>query len=104
MLVLESDTEETPELEIEADISVVHLYEDHPVVIAGRDHLFINILNKDFRVSAASFFQVNTKMAEKMVNTFHSACQFPFLPLYWMFTGAGLFSKFLRQNTQNHRH
>ena len=50
MLVLESNTEETPEIEIEADISVVHVYEDHSVVIAGQDHFFVNILGKDFRV------------------------------------------------------
>ena len=104
MLVLESETDETPELEIEADISVVHIYEDHPVVIAGRDHLFINILNKDFRVSAASFFQVNTKMAEKMVE-YLLAC-LPASPwrrgdislsvnLLDIYCGAGLFSKFL---------
>ena len=95
MLVLESDTEETPEIEIEADISVVHIYEDHPVVIAGQDHFFINILRKEFRVSADSFFQVNTKMAEKMV-----AHLIPRLPvsqsiiLLDVYCGAGLFSKF----------
>ncbi|MDP1713192.1 MAG: class I SAM-dependent RNA methyltransferase [Anaerolineales bacterium] len=96
MLVLESETDETPELEIEADISVVHIYEDHPVVIAGRDHFFINILNKDFRVSAASFFQVNTKMAEKMVE--HLLACLPVsmsTNLLDVYCGAGLFSKFL---------
>ena len=67
MVVLESEDPETPELEIEADVSVVHLFDEHAVVIAGQDNLIFNILGKDFRVSAASFFQVNTKMAEKMV-------------------------------------
>ncbi len=95
MLVLESDTEETPELEIEADISVVHVYEDHSVVIAGQDYFIINIFGKDFHVSADSFFQVNTKMAEKMV-----AHLIPRLPvsqsitLLDVYCGAGLFSKF----------
>ncbi len=67
MVMLESEKLETPEIEIEADVSVVHLFDEHPVVIAGQDHLTISILEKDFHVSAASFFQVNTKMAEKMV-------------------------------------
>jgi 23S rRNA (uracil1939-C5)-methyltransferase len=67
MLLLESDSPETPELEIEADISVVHLFDEHPVVIAGSDHHFIRVLGRDFKVSAPSFFQVNTAMAEKMV-------------------------------------
>ena len=75
MLILESETEETPELEIEADISIVHIYEDHPVVIAGSDSLTIQVLGKDFHVSAPSFFQVNTPMAEKMVQ--HIQSQLP---------------------------
>ncbi|MBI5822812.1 MAG: 23S rRNA (uracil(1939)-C(5))-methyltransferase RlmD [Chloroflexi bacterium] len=97
MLVLESETEETPEIEIEADISVVHIYEDHSVIIAGQDHFFINVLGKDFRISASSFFQVNTKMAEKMVE--HLLAQLPItnhpITLLDIYCGAGLFSKFL---------
>ena len=96
MLVLESETDETPELEIEADISVLHVYEGHPIVIAGRDHIFFNILNRDFRVSAASFFQVNAKMAEKMVEyllvKLPAASSATLLDVY---CGVGLFSKFL---------
>ncbi|NOH01249.1 MAG: class I SAM-dependent RNA methyltransferase [Chloroflexi bacterium] len=99
MLILESNTEETPELEIEADISVVHIYEDHPVVIAGSDSLTIQILGKNFRVSAPSFFQVNTRMAEKMVE--HLQIQLSNYPitnypttLLDLYCGVGLFSKF----------
>ena len=96
MLVLESETDETPELEIEADISVLHVYEGHPIVIAGRDHIFFNILNRDFRVSAVSFFQVNVKMAEKMVEyllvKLPAASSATLLDVY---CGVGLFSKFL---------
>ncbi|MBN8582728.1 MAG: class I SAM-dependent RNA methyltransferase [Anaerolineae bacterium] len=103
MLILESETEETPELEIEADISIVHIYDEHPVVIAGSDSLTIQILGKDFHVSAPSFFQVNTKMAEKMVQ--HLQAQLPIpdsqLPipdsqftLIDLYCGVGLFSKF----------
>ncbi|MCL4273577.1 MAG: class I SAM-dependent RNA methyltransferase [Anaerolineales bacterium] len=95
MLILESETEETPELEIEADISIVHIYKDHPVVIAGSDSLTIQILGKDFHVSAPSFFQVNTPMAEKMVQHLQT-----YLPvslsttLLDLYCGVGLFSKF----------
>ncbi len=96
MLILESETEETPELEIEADISIVHIYEDHPVVIAGNDSLTIQVLGKDFHVSAPSFFQVNTKMAEKMVQ--HLQTQLPItnqpITLLDLYCGVGLFSKF----------
>jgi 23S rRNA (uracil1939-C5)-methyltransferase len=99
MLILESETEETPELEIEADISIVHIYEDHPIVIAGSDSHTIQILGKDFHVSAPSFFQVNTKMAGKMVEHLISNLQSPVstdqpITLLDLYCGVGLFSKF----------
>ncbi len=95
MLILESENPETPELEIEVDVSVVHIYDEHAVVIAGQDHLTLNVLEKDFHVSAASFFQVNTKMAEKMVE--HLQVSLPVslsTVLLDVYCGAGLFSKF----------
>jgi 23S rRNA (uracil1939-C5)-methyltransferase len=101
MVVLESESPETPELEIEADVSVVHLFDEHAVVIAGQDHLIFNILGKDFRVSAASFFQVNTKMAEKMVE--HLISKLPITvstTLLDVYCGAGLFSKFFATKCQ----
>lgn len=95
MLLLESNSPETPELEIAADVSVVHVFEEKAVIIAGREHFFIDILQKDFRVAADSFFQVNTKMAEKMVEYLLEK-----LPvesssvLMDVYCGVGLFSKF----------
>ncbi|HNK64257.1 MAG TPA: class I SAM-dependent RNA methyltransferase [Anaerolineales bacterium] len=99
MLILESETEETPELEIEADISIVHIYEDHPVIIAGSNALTIQVLGKDFHVSAPSFFQVNTPMAEKMVQHLITNLQLPItnnqsVTLLDIYCGVGLFSKF----------
>jgi 23S rRNA (uracil1939-C5)-methyltransferase len=98
MVILESESPETPEVEIEADVSVVHLFDEQPVVIAGQDHIIINILGKDFKVSAASFFQVNTRMAEKMVE--YLLAQFPVAnyQLLDVYCGAGLFSKFFAPN------
>ncbi len=97
LLVLESDAPETPEIEIEAELSVVHLTDDDAVVIAGDDHLVIEVLGRPFKVSAASFFQVNTPMAEKMVNhvleltsNYHSP-----ITIYDVYCGVGLFSAFL---------
>ena len=95
MLVLESDSPDAPELEIEAGISIAHVYEEHAVVIAGNDHIVINVLGRDFKVSAASFFQVNTTMAEKMVE--HLLARLPVTPsstLLDVYCGVGLFSAF----------
>ncbi|NWF63888.1 MAG: class I SAM-dependent RNA methyltransferase [Chloroflexi bacterium] len=95
MLILESETEETPELEIEADISIIHVYEDHPVVIAGSNALTIQVFGKDFHVSAPSFFQVNTPMAEKMVQHLQTCLPVSLLTtLIDLYCGVGLFSKF----------
>ncbi len=96
MLVLESNSPESPELEIEAEISVAHVYQENTVVIAGNDHILISVLGRDFRVSAASFFQVNTAMAEKMVN--HLVANLSVSPtttLLDVYCGVGLFSAFL---------
>jgi 23S rRNA (uracil1939-C5)-methyltransferase len=96
MLALESNYPTAPELEIEAGISVVHLFEESSVVIAGEDHLTMHVLDRDFRVSAASFFQVNTGMTEKLVN--HLLAHLTILPttnLLDVYCGVGLFSAFL---------
>lgn len=96
MLVLESDSPEPPELEIEAGISIVHVYEDNPVVIAGNDYIVIRVLDRDFRVSAVSFFQVNTIMAEKMVHHLLANLSLsPSINLLDVYCGVGLFSAFL---------
>jgi 23S rRNA (uracil1939-C5)-methyltransferase len=98
MIVIESESPEMPELEVEADVSIVHLFDEHIVVLAGKDHLFFNILGKDFLISAASFFQVNTKMAEKMIA--HLISRLPVTEsttLLDVCCGAGLFSKFFAE-------
>lgn len=95
LVVLESDSPEPPELEIEAGISIAHIYEEHPVIIAGNDHLVISVLGRDFKVSAPSFFQVNTAMAEQMVE--HLRNNLPITPsttLLDLYCGVGLFSAF----------
>ena len=95
MLVLESESPEPPELEIEAGISITHVFEENTVVIAGNDSITIHVLDRDFRVSAASFFQVNTAMAEKMVE--HLTTNVPISStstLLDIYCGAGLFSAF----------
>jgi len=95
ILVLESETPEPPELKIETDISVTHVYADNTVVIAGSDHIVMNVLDRDFKVSASSFFQVNTVMAGKMVE--HLLARLPVSPstvLLDVYCGVGLFSAF----------
>lgn len=95
MLLLESDSPEAPELEVEAGISVVHLYEEHPVVMAGEAALRMRVLERDFQVSAASFFQVNTAMAGRMVEHVLSKLPAALDTILDLYCGVGLFSAFL---------
>jgi len=100
VLALESSEPEPPELELEADLSVVHLFEGDSVVLAGEEALRIAVQAGDerrsFQVSAGSFFQVNTAMAGRMVA--HVLERLPLSPessLLDVYCGVGLFSAFL---------
>ena len=95
MLVLESGSPEVPELQIEADISVAHVFEESSVIISGNDHIVLSVLGRRFRVSPTSFFQVNTALADKMVE--HLAAHLPLTPsttLVDVYCGVGFFSAF----------
>ena len=95
MLILESDELEAPELELEAGISVVHLTDDDALVMAGEDHVIAQVLERGFQVSAGSFFQVNTTMAEKMVAHLLDKLPLPAKTILDVYCGVGLFSAFL---------
>jgi 23S rRNA (uracil1939-C5)-methyltransferase len=100
MLVLESDSPEAPELEIEAGISVAHVFDGQAVIIAGENHVMINVQAEGlppraFRVSPASFFQVNTVMAGKMVHHLLSRLPIERALVLEVYCGVGLFSAFL---------
>ncbi len=95
LLTLESNQADIPALELEADISVVHLSAGDAVVLAGEEALTIRVKERPFRVSAGSFFQVNTPMAEKMVE--HLLACLPVSDetvLLDIYCGVGLFSAF----------
>ena len=100
MLILESDQLEAPELELEAGISVVHLTEDDALVMAGEDHILMQVLERDFQISAGSFFQVNTAMAEKMVAHLLDKLPLPTKTVLDVYCGVGLFSAFLASNCE----
>ncbi len=96
LMALESDSPDLPELEMEAGVSVVHVYAEHSAVLAGRDRLTMQVLGRDFQVSAPSFFQVNTAMAAKMVeHILGGAGAAPLSVVLDLYCGVGLFSAFL---------
>lgn len=97
MLTLESQDIETPLVSVEGlPLSVVHLSPAGALVLAGSDHLIMEVKDRRFYVSAGSFFQVNTAVAEKMVD--HLLEHLPLAPdkqVLELYCGVGLFSAFL---------
>lgn len=96
MVILESEKhDQLPTMELDMPISVVHLSPAGVIVMAGDDHLVMQVKEKRFKVSAQSFFQVNTKQAAKMVDQV-----LKYLPqkadrLIELYSGVGLFTAFL---------
>ncbi len=95
MLVFRARSPEPPELEVEAAISVVHVYDDNAVVQAGEDHIRLRVLDRDFRVSPTSFFQVNLDVAGKMLEHVLALLPSTIDTMVDAYCGVGLFSAFL---------
>jgi len=70
MIVLETRGDVAPEIEVDVPISCVLLMEDGtPVNLIGRNWLTEELGGRCFRISAGSFFQVNTLQAEQLLQT-----------------------------------
>lgn len=96
ILWLESQDPLPPELELESDLSAVHLSPAGAIVMAGDDHVVMELLGRSFKVSAGAFFQVNSVVAALMVE--HLLESLPLTPattLVDAYCGVGLFSAFL---------
>jgi 23S rRNA (uracil1939-C5)-methyltransferase len=95
LILLEGEDSDLPEMEINLPASVVHINDTGKIVLAGIDFLMMQVKDKQFKVSAESFFQVNTPMAEKMVD--HVISLLPKRQmncLIDLYCGVGLFSAF----------
>ncbi len=97
LLTLEGSDPTPPEMTLDMDLSVVHTGPAGSIVLAGDDFVIMEVLGRLFRVSAGSFFQVNTLQAARMVT--HVLERLSPLPLdaavMDLYCGAGLFSAFL---------
>ena len=96
LLALESRDISAPEFSVDIPLSAVHLSPAGKLILAGEDYLLMEVRGRVFKVSAESFFQVNTAQAEAMV-----AQILDLLPLDQTMTvldvycGVGLFSAFI---------
>jgi 23S rRNA (uracil1939-C5)-methyltransferase len=100
LLALENHQPEPPELDLLAGISVVHLFDNESLVLAGDDHIRVTVLERTFQISAASFFQVNTRMAEAMVSHLLASLPEKMDTVLDVYCGVGLFSAFLAARAQ----
>jgi 23S rRNA (uracil1939-C5)-methyltransferase len=94
MVIFETIGDEPFELMVDRPVSCVLMQGNGtPVVLVGNDHLFEQVAEQEYRVSAGSFFQVNTPGAEALVGTVASylSCH-PHETLLDLYCGVGLFS------------
>jgi len=96
LLILESRDPQAPEFSVDFPLSAVHLSPAGTIVLAGEDYLVMEVLGRPFKVSAPSFFQVNTAQAAAMVQNLLEhlplTSQTTLLDVY---CGVGLFTAFL---------
>jgi len=68
MIIFEAVGDEPPQLEVDFPVSCVLLLEDGtPVNLVGYNHITERVAGRIFRISAGSFFQVNTSQTEMLV-------------------------------------
>ncbi len=101
-LILESSQPDLPEISVEdLPLSVVHASPWGSVVLAGSEHIEIEVLGHSLQVTAGAFFQANRQIAERMVE--HLLENLPLGPgmtVLELYCGVGLFSSFLAPRVQ----
>ena len=97
IIVLESTDPQALEFSVEdLTVSMLHQGPGGSFVMAGSDHILMEISGKDFWVSGASFFQVNTRQAEAMVSyIMENLPADGTMSILDLYCGVGLFSAFL---------
>lgn len=98
-LTLESESQEIPEFFTDLDISAVLLGPERSTLLAGDDHVLVQVLGRTFLVSAGAFFQINTAAAERMVqHVLDGLSVTPEQTVLDVYCGVGLFSAFLAEH------
>lgn len=97
MLILEGNEPQPPDLNIESlMLSVVQTGPAGNVILAGSDHISMEISNRRFSVSPTSFFQINRAQAIAMVKLVLEVGELTqSMTVLDVFSGVGLFSAFI---------
>jgi 23S rRNA (uracil1939-C5)-methyltransferase len=89
-----------PEFEMDTDLSasVIWMVEGGQIVLAGEGQIIMQVLDRTFRVSARSFFQVNSELIGELVQrVLESLNVQPGETIFDLYAGVGLFSAFLAE-------
>jgi 23S rRNA (uracil1939-C5)-methyltransferase len=98
MVVLHASSPLDADVSLELPASVVWADPDGVQVLAGEGFLRIEVLHRSFRVSALSFFQVHTQLAEVMVRLCSDALDVQATDVVFdLYAGVGLFSAFIAE-------
>ncbi len=96
LILFEADREPDIELAVDHPTSVVWSWPTGSVVLAGTDHLVMQVGPHLFRVSAASFFQVHSALAAELAaRALSSLTVTPGQTVFDLYAGVGLFSAYL---------
>ena len=97
MLIMEGNDPKPPDFSEDMPVSAVYTPPDARLtVLAGDDHLVYTLHDQHFQVSARSFFQVHTAMAEQMITYLLENLQLEEnTRVVELYAGVGLFSAFL---------
>ena len=99
MVVLSTQDDEAPELEVTMPVSVNFLLSDNePVNLIGSSHVMYMVRGRNFRVTAGGFFQVNVAQAETLVDrVLHSFDLHGGETVLDLYAGVGLFTAFMAE-------
>lgn len=97
MLLLQTIDEEPPSIQVDFPISIVQLCHDDAIApLIGLDYITERLLDKTFRISATSFFQVNSEQAKQLVEFVLEASALQGTEsVLDAYCGVGLFTAFL---------
>jgi len=97
LLILECLNDQGLDFSIESPaVSVVQKCPSGNLLLAGSDHLIMEVLGRHYRVSSGSFFQVNTLQANEMVkHILGNVALDETMTVVDVYCGVGLFSAFL---------
>lgn len=99
-LLMVMEGQQSPDLMLDLPVSIVFRGEQGEFVLAGDDHLCMTVLDKVFKVSAGSFFQVNTPQAGAMVRFLEKILPEHCHTLVDLYCGVGLFSAFFADRAE----